>query len=62
MCRQRIERHGATRPVEPTVHARSHHNEHVVPYEIMCWFMEQMADHVERCRGALTQEDPEAVG
>lgn len=33
----------------------------VVPYEIMRWFMEQVADQVERCRIAFEQGEPEAV-
>lgn len=44
--------------MEPTVHI---HDEHVVPYEIMCWFMEQVAEQVERCRLAFEQGAPEAV-
>ncbi|MFF2660782.1 hypothetical protein ACFVUH_25895 [Kitasatospora sp. NPDC058032] len=47
--------------LEPTVHIHSH-DEHIIPYEIMRWFMEQVAGQVERCRAALAQEDPEAVG
>ncbi|MGW6710434.1 hypothetical protein ACWGDE_36845 [Streptomyces sp. NPDC054956] len=38
--------------LEPTVHIHSH-DEHVVPYEIMRWFMEQVTDQVERCRTAF---------
>ncbi|MFG3498778.1 hypothetical protein [Streptomyces sp. NPDC047928] len=47
--------------VEPTVRIESH-NEDVIPYEIMRWFMEQVADQVERCRTAFELEGPEAVG
>ncbi|WP_328885353.1 hypothetical protein [Streptomyces sp. NBC_00316] len=43
--------------LEPTVHMHSH-DEHVIPYEIMRWFMEQVADQVERCRVALAEGDP----
>ncbi|MFI1531459.1 hypothetical protein [Streptomyces griseus] len=46
--------------LEPTVHIHSH-DEHVVPYEIMRWFMEQVAGQVERCRIAFEQREPEAV-
>ncbi|MER7173285.1 hypothetical protein [Streptomyces mesophilus] len=46
---------------EPSLHIHSH-DEHVIPYEIMCWFMEQVADQVERCRIAFGQEGPEAAG
>ncbi|WP_326756831.1 hypothetical protein OH738_39960 [Streptomyces hirsutus] len=46
--------------LEPTVHIHSH-DEHAIPYEIMRWFMEQVADQVERCRIAFEQEEPEAV-
>ncbi|GGS93597.1 hypothetical protein GCM10010206_65410 [Streptomyces cinerochromogenes] len=46
--------------LEPTVHIHSH-DEHIVPYEIMRWFMEQVAGQVERCRTAYAQQDPEAV-
>ncbi|MFK0116156.1 hypothetical protein [Streptomyces sp. NPDC090994] len=35
--------------LEPTVHIHSH-DEHVIPYEIMRWFMQHMADQVEGCR------------
>ncbi len=47
--------------LEPTVHIHSH-DEHVIPYEIMRWFMEQVAEQVERCRAAYALEDPEAMG
>ncbi|MFE7462705.1 hypothetical protein ACFU6R_01185 [Streptomyces sp. NPDC057499] len=46
--------------LEPTIHIHSH-DEHVIPYEIMCWFMEQVAEQVDRCRTAFSQENPEAV-
>lgn len=42
--------------LEPTVHIHSH-DEHVIPYEIMRWFMEQ----VERCRIVFEQDGREAV-
>lgn len=45
---------------EPTVHVHSH-DEHVIPYEIMRWFMEQAADQVERCRAALAEGAGTAV-
>lgn len=35
--------------------------ERVVPYEVMRWYMEQVADQVERCRIAFEQGEPEAV-
>ncbi|MFB8027855.1 MULTISPECIES: hypothetical protein [unclassified Streptomyces] len=38
--------------LEPTVHMHSH-GRHVIPYEIMCWFMDEVADQVERCRAAM---------
>ena len=41
--------------LEPTVHTHSH-DEHVIPYEIMRWFMGHVAEEVERCRAALAQE------
>ncbi|MEV8454630.1 hypothetical protein AB0467_23265 [Streptomyces sp. NPDC052095] len=44
--------------LEPTVHIHSH-DEHVIPYEIMRWFMEQVAEQVERCRLAFEQEGQE---
>ncbi|QLJ02338.1 hypothetical protein HZZ00_15760 [Streptomyces sp. NEAU-sy36] len=47
--------------LEPTVHIHSH-DEHVVPYEIMRWFMDQVADQVERCRIAFAQSGREGVG
>ncbi|MFF8866237.1 hypothetical protein ACF08B_29765 [Streptomyces sp. NPDC015139] len=46
--------------LEPTVHIHSH-DEHVIPYEIMRWFMEQVAGQVERCRIAFEQDGREAV-
>ncbi len=46
--------------LEPTVHIHSH-DEHVIPYEIMRWFMEQAAEQVERCRIAFEQGESEAV-
>jgi hypothetical protein len=42
--------------LEPTVHIHSY-DEHVIPYEIMRWFMEQVTDQVERCRAAHAQDD-----
>jgi hypothetical protein len=47
--------------LEPTVHIHSH-DEHVIPYEIMRWFMENVAEEVERCRAALAQGKTEADG
>jgi hypothetical protein len=46
--------------LEPTVHIHSH-DEHVIPYEIMRWFMEHVAEQVERCRIACERGGPEAV-
>jgi hypothetical protein len=46
--------------LEPTVHIHSH-DEHVIPYEVMHWFMEHVAEQVERCRIAFEQGEPEAV-
>ncbi|WP_203614848.1 hypothetical protein [Streptomyces sp. SID13726] len=46
--------------LEPAVHIHSH-DERVIPYEIMRWFMEQVAEQVERCRLAFEQGAPEAV-
>jgi len=43
---------------EPTVHLHNH-DDHVIPYEIMLWFMEHVAAEVERCRAALAQQGPE---
>ncbi|MFI6089960.1 hypothetical protein [Streptomyces sp. NPDC051218] len=40
--------------LEPTVHIHSH-DEHVIPYEIMRWFMEEVAGQVERCRAAMAK-------
>ncbi|GAB3209042.1 hypothetical protein GCM10027294_21840 [Marinactinospora endophytica] len=42
--------------LEPAVRVHSP-AERVVPYEIMRWFMEQVADQVERCRIALEREE-----
>ena len=46
--------------LEPTVHIHSH-DEHVIPYEIVRWFMEHVAEEVERCRAAFEHRGPEAV-
>ncbi|MET9776869.1 hypothetical protein ABZ023_21820 [Streptomyces sp. NPDC006367] len=46
--------------LEPTVRVYSP-DERVVPYEIMRWFMEEVADQVERCRTAFEQGEPEAA-
>ncbi|WP_406156328.1 hypothetical protein OG298_01495 [Streptomyces sp. NBC_01005] len=46
--------------LEPAVHIHSH-DEQVIPYEIMRWFMEQVAEQVERCRLAFEQGAPEAM-
>ncbi|MFF4059318.1 hypothetical protein ACFYZ8_21595 [Streptomyces sp. NPDC001668] len=50
--------------LEPTVHVHVHvhvHDEHVTLYEIMRWFMEQVAGQVERCRTAFEQDGRDAV-
>ncbi|WP_031011745.1 hypothetical protein [Streptomyces sp. NRRL F-5727] len=46
--------------LQPTVRVWSP-DERVVPYEVMRWYMEQVADQVERCRIAFEQGEPEAV-
>ncbi len=46
--------------LQPTVRVWSP-DERVVPYEVIRWFMEQVADQVERCRIAFEQGDPEVV-
>ncbi|WP_234351569.1 hypothetical protein [Streptomyces sp. XY413] len=46
--------------LEPTVHIHSH-DEHVIPYEIMRWLMEQVAEQVERCRIAFEQDGRQTV-
>ncbi|MFJ3229352.1 hypothetical protein ACIPJS_39475 [Streptomyces sp. NPDC086783] len=46
--------------LEPAVHIHRH-DEHVIPYEITRWFMEHVAEQVERCRIAFEQGEPEAV-
>ncbi|CAL9581467.1 hypothetical protein SUDANB176_05045 [Streptomyces sp. enrichment culture] len=46
--------------LEPTVRVHSP-DEHVVPYEITRWFMEEVAAQVERCRIAFEQGEPEAA-
>ena len=37
---------------EPTIHIRTS-NEPVIPYVVMRWFMEQVANEVERTRAAM---------
>ncbi|MFF3325749.1 hypothetical protein [Streptomyces sp. NPDC002889] len=39
---------------EPEVHVHSPDGR-AVPYEIVCWFMDHVADEVARCRTALEQ-------
>ncbi|MER6214194.1 hypothetical protein ABT213_09045 [Streptomyces sp. NPDC001674] len=46
--------------LQPTVRVWSP-DERVVPLEVMRWYMEQVADQVERCRIAFEQGEPEAV-
>ena len=46
--------------LEPTVRIHSP-DDHVVPYEVMRWFMEQVADQVAACRAGFAQGDPEAL-
>ncbi|MFE5398683.1 hypothetical protein ACFQ9U_29515 [Streptomyces sp. NPDC056568] len=46
--------------LQPTVRMWSP-DERVVPYEVMRWFMRQVADQVERCRIAFEQERREAA-
>jgi hypothetical protein len=46
--------------LEPAVHIHSHDG-HVIPYEVMGWFMEHVAEQVERCRSAFERGEPEAV-
>ncbi|MFG2426163.1 hypothetical protein [Streptomyces sp. NPDC048590] len=46
--------------LQPTVRVWSPH-ERVVPYEVMRWYMEQVADQVERCRIAFEQGETETV-
>ena len=46
--------------LEPTVRIYSPDG-HAIPYEIMQWFMGEVADQVERCRIAFEQGEPEAV-
>ncbi|GAA0915719.1 hypothetical protein [Nonomuraea longicatena] len=42
---------------EPTVHLGNDH-EHVIPYEIVRWFMEKVAAEVERCHATLAAIEP----
>ncbi|MEW2493358.1 hypothetical protein AB0942_07355 [Streptomyces nodosus] len=46
--------------LEPTVHVHSP-DEHVIPYEITRWFMEQVAEQVERCRITFKQGESAEV-
>ncbi|MGV9349277.1 hypothetical protein ACWDSD_31650 [Streptomyces spiralis] len=46
--------------LESAIHIHRH-DERVTPYEITRWFMEQVAEQVERCRLAFEQGAPEAV-
>ncbi|RAY10656.1 hypothetical protein DPM19_34440 [Actinomadura craniellae] len=40
--------------LEPTVHIHSDDEQHVVPYEIMRWFMEKVTEEIDRCRTTLS--------
>ncbi|MBC2878879.1 MULTISPECIES: hypothetical protein [Streptomyces] len=46
--------------LEPTVRVFSPEG-HVIPYEIMCWFMEHVAGQVEACRIAFEQGESTGV-
>lgn len=46
---------------EPTVHVHDR-DETVIPFVIMRWFMDLVADEVERCRSELTRGSPDAMG
>ncbi|MDQ0808464.1 hypothetical protein QFZ63_000178 [Streptomyces sp. B3I7] len=46
--------------LDPTVHIHSY-DEHVIPYEVMRWFMDQAAEQIERCHLAFEQKASEAV-
>jgi len=45
--------------LEPTIRFRSA-DKHVIPYEIVCWFMEKVGEEVERCRAAMSAKDSDA--
>ncbi|MDG4857003.1 hypothetical protein P8605_02315 [Streptomyces sp. T-3] len=52
--------------LEATIRIYSH-EQHVIPYEIMRWFMDHVAEQVEHCRAVLRraelgQKGPEAMG
>ena len=46
--------------LESTVRVHSR-DEYVIPYEIMRWFLEQVAEQVDRCGIAFEQGEPEAA-
>ncbi|MFI0740912.1 hypothetical protein ACH4PU_22920 [Streptomyces sp. NPDC021100] len=46
--------------LEPTVRVFSPEG-HVIPYEIVCWFMEHVAGQVEACRIAFEQGESAVV-
>ena len=45
---------------DPTIHVRSPEG-YAVPYEVMLWFMEKVAEEVERCRTAMSAMGLEAA-
>ncbi|MDE3725217.1 hypothetical protein PWG71_27875 [Nocardiopsis sp. N85] len=47
--------------LEPTVHIHGH-DDQVIPYEIMRWFMEVTTGEAERCRATSVEKDSEATG
>lgn len=38
--------------LEPAIHVHSH-DERVIPYDVMLWFMQKLADEVDRTQAAL---------
>lgn len=47
--------------LEPTVHVRSHDG-HVVPFDVMVWFMQKLADEVDRARAAFREAQESVEG
>jgi hypothetical protein len=43
--------------LEATVHI-DRHDVRVIPYKVMRWFMDKVADEAERCRAAMAEGQP----
>lgn len=47
--------------LEPTVHLHGH-DEQVIPYDVMVWFMQRLTGEVDRVRAAFREPEDSAEG